>query len=178
MKVFQTQLQGLLNKYESMEEELEDIARIIAQTIVSDGQLWIYGEKEMHGITDQAMQGADPLPTMMRADKNTAFSSLDTVLIWSPDPVSKDASAIVKGAADKGAQIIGFSSELKTRSDNGTEPALWTEKCSLSISTKVKNGLVPTEDGNRIGTPHLLTALHLYYLIYFTIMEILEEHEM
>ncbi|WP_078593485.1 DUF2529 family protein [Evansella clarkii] len=178
MKVFQTQLQGLLNKYEEFEDKTEDFARIISQTIISDGQLWIYGEKEMHGITDQALSGTDALPTIMEAVPDSAFSSLDTILIWSPDPLSKDACKIASAAKKAGAQVLGFTSELNKNKEEEVQGNLWQEECSMFLSTGVKGGLVPTEEGNRIGAPHLLTALHLYYLVFFNVMEFLEEHEM
>ncbi|MFA9559889.1 DUF2529 family protein [Evansella sp. AB-rgal1] len=167
MKIFNTQLQGLIDGLGQYEEELEDAARIIAQSIVSDGQLWIYGEKEMKGIVHQAIEGADKLPTVQEAHRETQFSHMDTLLVFFPEKLSKAGEDVLAKAEENSAQIISVSSDSEGRSGSFG---------AICFSTGVKDGLVPTEDGNRIGFPHLLLGLRIYYLLYFTTMEYLEEH--
>ncbi|WP_096185900.1 DUF2529 family protein [Evansella halocellulosilytica] len=176
MKIFRTQLQGLITNIDEFEEQFEEASRVIAQSIISDGELWIYGEKEMQGIVAQATEGDDPFPTVRIASERTAFSELDTLIVCSTDPYSEQTKKIVEKARESGCQIIGISSHDTTLKEQNRSS--WTDACQFYFSTGVKQGLVPTEEGNRIGTPHLLIALHIYYALYFTLQEYLEEFEM
>ncbi|MBU9724346.1 MULTISPECIES: DUF2529 family protein [Bacillaceae] len=172
MKIFQTQLQGLLNQIDNNEAELEDAARLVAQSIISDGDVWIYAEDEMIGVVAQAMHGSDSLPNLSLGEQGALFDSMDTLLVFSPHKLSKDALNVVLSAKEEGANIVGVSSESTPH-----EGEAWTDHCTLHFSTGIKNGLVPTESGNRIGMPHLIVALHYYYGLYFSVMEMLEENE-
>ncbi|UCZ53047.1 DUF2529 domain-containing protein [Bacillus shivajii] len=174
MKIFRTQLQNFINRTDEYEEQFEDAARIIAQSIISDGDLWIYGESELEGIVSQAVSGVDPLPTIKVANTNTAFTHLDTLLVFSTDPASTGTKTIVEKGKKAGCEVIGVSSH-SSQSDQEQE---WITLCNFHFSTGLSQGLVPTDDGNRIGTPHLLIALHIYYALYFTLQEYLEEYDM
>lgn len=172
MKIFQTQLQGLIAKLDNQEEVIEEAARMMAQSLVSDGKLWIYAEKEMKGIINQAVEGVDNLPTVGVVGKENSFSPMDSLLVFSPDRVSEEAQMVVEQALENGTQVIGVSSPT------GDADLDWSEKCNFHLSTGIKGGLVPADDGERIGEPHLLVALHLYYWLFFTVKEILEEYEL
>ncbi|MCD8510068.1 MAG: DUF2529 domain-containing protein [Bacillus sp. (in: Bacteria)] len=161
MKIFQTQLQGLITKLDKQEEVVEEAARMMAQSLVSDGKLWIFAEKEMKGILHQAVEGCDNLPRVEVAGKESSFSPMDSLLVFSPDRGSEEAQLVAETASENGTQVIGVSSPT-TEDDNG-----WPEKCNFYLSTGIKGGLVPEEDGGRIGEPHLLVALYLYYSLFF-----------
>ncbi|MDQ0257378.1 putative phosphosugar-binding protein [Evansella vedderi] len=169
MKIFQTQLQGLINKLGDHEDVMEDAARVMAQSIISDGHLWIFAEKDMRGVLYQATEGADSLPSVEAATKESSFSPMDCLLVFSSDLGSTVVSELIKRAQDNGVQVIGVSS---TGDDDGVV------MCSFHIPTGIKRGLVPTDDGGRMGEPHLLMALHIYYSLFFTVKEILEEYEL
>ncbi|MDG5787349.1 DUF2529 family protein [Evansella sp. AB-P1] len=180
MKIFQTQVQGLLNRFTDIEDELEDAARMIAQSIISEGKVWIFGEKEMKGIIHQAVEGEDSFPNIMEGTiGGHSTQQLDTVIVFSPDPHSQWADHVVSTAKEVPCNVIGVSSERNLAATSPAESnndTSWGEKCDLFFSTGVKRGLVPTESGQFLGHPHLLVGLHIYYLLYLTTMEFLEEH--
>ncbi|SDZ44968.1 protein of unknown function [Evansella caseinilytica] len=178
MKIFQTQLQGLLQRFQDYELDMEEAARLVSQAIISEGQLYIYGEKELRGIVQQALLGEDALPSIVESTAETRFSELDVVLVFSPDPGSETAAAIVKKAAENGAQVIGISSPGITEKADEAYQTTWTTDCQYHFSTGISKGFVPLDDGRRIGKPHLLAALHLFYQLYFIVLEFLEEYEM
>ncbi|MBU9710743.1 DUF2529 family protein [Evansella tamaricis] len=179
MKIFHTQLQGLIQQLGGCEDKLEDAARLIAQSIVADGDVWIYAEDEMIGVVAQAMHGTDSLPNLSLGEQGSLFDSMDTLLVFSPHKWSKDAMKVVMDAKGAGTNIIGVSSESTPQRETDMlsgEKGAWIDNCTLHFSTGIKHGLVPTEDGNRIGAPHLIMGLYIYYGIYLTVMEFLEEY--
>ncbi|WP_280770491.1 DUF2529 family protein [Salipaludibacillus daqingensis] len=168
MKIFETQMKGLIEKLNHYEEDLEDAARVIAQSMVSDGRIFWHGEEEMAGIVSQACFGADKFKNSSVADDQTIFSPMDTLIIASPTLSVTQVKRLIEKASDASASVITIYSHHNDGQDGG----------DFSFCTGVKGGLVPMESGERIGTPHLLVALQLYYHLYFAVMEMLEEHEM
>ncbi|ADU32335.1 DUF2529 family protein [Evansella cellulosilytica] len=175
MKIFQTQLQGLIRKIDDYEESFEEATRYIAQSMISDGKVYIFGDMEMVGIIPQALNGVDRLPGCLEASETSVFTPLDTVLIFSPNKGSKAAAKVADNARGAGGNVIGVFSE--TTENDGDMQIDWTSQCTVSFSTSISHGLMPTESGDRIGVPHLLVALHFYYALYFTTMEFMEEFE-
>jgi len=170
MKIFTTQMKGLIEKLTHYEEELEDAARVISQSIVSDGQIFWYGEGEMKGIVSQACSGTDSLENSLVADENTSFSNMDTLIIASPNISVPAVKTLIDNAISAGASVITiYSYNDSAQSEH--------RLADFSFCTGVNQGLVPMESGKRIGSPHLLLALNLYYQLYFAVMEMLEEHE-
>jgi hypothetical protein len=53
----------------------------------------------------------------------------------------------------------------------------WSDYVDIHLDLKVKNSLVPTESGERIGYPASLLALYTYFCLFLLIYEILSEYE-
>ncbi|PYZ92471.1 hypothetical protein CR194_12420 [Salipaludibacillus keqinensis] len=167
MKIFDTQLKALTEKLTQYDEDIEDAARILAQSIVSDGRIYWYGENEMKGIVTQACLGEDRIADSFLADESTSFSAMDTLVVMSQDLSENMIETLTNKAVQGQSTVIGIHSNIEDSS---------VVDLDFSFTTGVKNGLVPMESGNRIGSPHLLIGLHLYYKLYFAVMEMLEEH--
>lgn len=168
MKIFHTQLKGILDKLANEEESLEDAARILAQSIIGDGTVYWHGEKEMKGMTLQACEGADKIPDSVLLNEPFAdLSSLDSLVVASAQ-YSENVKSLIRQAKNEGAAVIGI----------GSEPDFKVEKDDFDVyfTTHVTKGLVPLESGERTGHPHLLVSLYIYYGLYFAVSEILEEH--
>ncbi|MGJ9385433.1 DUF2529 family protein [Salipaludibacillus sp. CF4.18] len=176
MKIFDTQVKGLVNKLIDYEEELEDAARVMAQSIVSDGHLYWTGEKEMDGIITQACFGTDGLSGSKRWSKEITLSEMDTLVIVSPSKHSSWANDVIDIVKDSSVSIIAIYSH-ETIEENSDQSQTWIDTCDFAFFTGVDKGLVPMESGARIGNPHLLIALQIYYQLYFAVAEMLEEHE-
>ncbi|MED5043330.1 DUF2529 family protein, partial [Geobacillus stearothermophilus] len=60
MKILATQTIGLLQKIAADEEwALEDGARLLAQAVVGDGRIWLYGAGELDAVVTAALLGPD-----------------------------------------------------------------------------------------------------------------------
>lgn len=173
LKIFATQLQGIFKKIEEKEEEnLEDGARILAQAIIGDGNVYIHGFDELKAVELTALQGPERFPKALplyydgvQAD----VTSLDRVLLISR--ASSDSSAIELATAlrEKGISVVAISSV-------GDEDRL-TSVVDVHINSYVTKGLIPDETGSRYGVPTTIGALYAYYGLFFTVKEFLEENE-
>ncbi|SDO53881.1 DUF2529 family protein [Alkalicoccus daliensis] len=164
LKMFETQLSGLLRKLEDQEMMIEDSARMTAQTIISDGNMYIAASPDLGGIVSQSVHGADPIPGCNRLEVKDELTSIDTVWLFTSSV--EGIKAEWTQAADAGATVVLVIPEAPE--DTGE---------AFVIETKVTRPLLPTESGGRIGEPHLLVSLHVYYALYFQLLEMLEEHE-
>lgn len=174
MKMFFTQLQGVTDRILDQEDSLEDAARLIAMSIVSEGDVYWYGEGEMDGIVTLALTGADGIHGSKRWSEDIRLSPLDTVVVCSACRNSASAMNVASGATEQGATVIGVTSLVTTENK---EPD-WTQKAEVLLTNGINQGLIPgdlDEPDSRIGTPHLLAGLHMYYSLYFILVEILEE---
>ncbi|ADI00665.1 DUF2529 domain-containing protein [Salisediminibacterium selenitireducens] len=172
MKMFFTQLQGLAKDIEDQEDIIEDAARLLAMSIVSDGSVYWYSEGEMDGIVTQAMTGDDGIPDSKRWSEAHSLSEQDTVVICSKWRDSVSASDVAKRAEEAGATVIGITSAMSVSKDKHD----WTTGAELLLVNGVSKGLIPSEDGEtRIGTPHLLAGLHVYYTLFFVLRDILDD---
>ncbi|QKS72785.1 DUF2529 family protein [Paenalkalicoccus suaedae] len=164
MKIFDTQLKGLLQKLDQFEEDFEDASRMLAQSILGDGAVYWYTEEELDGIFLQTQMGTDAITKSARIEECTEAHPIDTALFFAKSGESEELRAALEKVA--GMTTIVFAPKAGAA----------TEGASFVIETGVTRGLIPMEDGSRVGEPHLLMALQAYYRLYFLVTEILEEY--
>ncbi|NJP37361.1 DUF2529 family protein [Alkalicoccus luteus] len=164
-KMFDTQVSGLLNKLELLEEDVEDAARMTAQSLIGDGHLYVASSADLGGIVSQAVHGADAVTGAERFEAETQLTDLDTVWVFTSSRT--ETLEAETRAAEAGAVLVTASPEAVEEADSIR---------SFSLPTGVTRPLLPTESGARTGEPHLLVSLHLYYMLYFQLQEIMEEH--
>jgi uncharacterized phosphosugar-binding protein len=176
MKIFTTQLTGHLNRILDQEEmNIEESARLLAQALIGEGTLYIYGYKELHGVVLEALTSTEPIA---RAEalldefgqiKN--LSTEDRVLLFSYRSTDEEVISIAKNLSNQGIQTVGVSALIKNE-DSGLETIT-----DLHVDAKLRQPLIPGDDGERYGFPALMTSLYVYYALSFTIREILTEYE-
>jgi fructoselysine-6-P-deglycase FrlB-like protein len=170
LKIFSTQLLGCFKKLAENEEiTLEDSARVLAQAIVGDGHIYVYGANEMHAITLEATLGQEPLPKAKKLQTIEEISSMDRVLLVSRYSTDEEILSLAKKLQSKGIQTVGIS----TRKEGEASLENFVD---VHIDTQLVRGLIPTDDGSRIGFPTSMIALFAYYGLSFTIQEIIEEY--
>ncbi|RFU62350.1 DUF2529 domain-containing protein [Peribacillus glennii] len=176
LKMFSTQISGLFKKIMEGEEfAFEDCARLLAQASIGDGTIYIHGLGEMQGILAEALYGAEIFPNAMPLyDENRTQVSLsiaDRVLLFSRH--SNDEEAL-KLAADLRRDGIPFTavSTLVPSAGHSLD-----QLADVHIDLRLQKGLLPDDNGNRVGYPTLMAALFAYYGIKFTLEEILTEYE-
>ncbi|WP_394187045.1 DUF2529 domain-containing protein [Metabacillus halosaccharovorans] len=175
MKIFTTQLTGHFNRILDQEEfSIEDSARLLAQALMGEGTLYIYGHNELQAIVTEAKRSSEPLlRTEALIDENGKLKELsqaDRVLLFSYLSTDSDTIALAKQLAEMGIPTVGVSAIVKG------EAAGLEAVTDFHIDTKLRQALIPGDDGQRYGYPALMTALYVYYSLKFTINEILSEY--
>ncbi|PQZ55582.1 MULTISPECIES: DUF2529 domain-containing protein [Bacillus] len=174
LKIFSTQLSGYFSKISQKEEmNIEDSARLLAQALVGDGFIYLYGTNEMEGIVSEALFGAEPMKQAKRLIENgelAVVTSADRVLLISRFSTDEEIIKAAKKLHEEGQSIVGISAIQE-----GAESL--EQYTDVHIDTKLLKGLIPDDEGNRYGFPSLIVALFAYHGIKFTIDEIIGDYE-
>ncbi|GGE82079.1 DUF2529 domain-containing protein [Priestia taiwanensis] len=170
LKIFSTQLLGCLKKITEKEEiNLEDSARLVAQAIIGDGHLYIYGAKEMHAVTLEATDGQEPFPKAKALHHVEELSPMDRVLLISRYSTDEEIVTFAKQLQEAGIPAVGISTI-----QDGIESL--ESFVDVHIDLQLIRGLIPAEDGTRTGFPTSMVALFAYFGLFFTVQEIVEEY--
>ncbi|USK59691.1 DUF2529 domain-containing protein [Peribacillus asahii] len=174
LKIFSTQINGLFKKMIDHEEfNIEDAARLLAQAVIGEGSIYIYGFEEMDGITKEALNGVEPLPAakVYYLDEPLTLGSEDRFLLFSRFSNDPEAIRLSQRLQQADIPFVAVSTVVEAEGDSLATLA------DVHIDLRVQRGLIPDELGNRVGYPTLLIALFAYYGIKFTIEEILQEYQ-
>jgi hypothetical protein len=175
LKIFSTQISGLLKTISDKEEQqIEESSRLLAQSILSDGTVYFKGFKEMEAVVSEALYGENSFKKAQgfNDDSWSELLPVDSVVIASRFQSDKEAlefCAKVKKTADCHVILIGGYKK---------EEEVFDTEVDIVIDTKSVRGLVPLDDGSRVGFPSGLSALFVYYALFLTTEEILEEYDM
>ncbi|WP_408008655.1 DUF2529 family protein [Pseudalkalibacillus sp. A8] len=169
LKIFTTQLFGVFKKIQEHEDEkIEDCSRLLAQTITRNGTIHIKGFGELEGIASVILNSYESLPTCVPYD-GKGMKAGDCILVFSSKANDEQLKKLIQHAMAENVSIVSVAGVEKE-----AETILNEE---FHIDTKLLNGLVPGDDGERFGYPIFILALYVYYALYFNTQEILDEYE-
>lgn len=173
LKMFSTQVLGVFNRLQSQEDlMIEDSARLLAQSIIGNGRVFIFATQEMKAVAFEATESQEPLKnTFIWSEEHHELFETDRFLIISRYSTDKEAVDMGKQLTAKGIPFAAISTELS----NGQESIV--DIADVHVDLKLLKGLLPDEEGNRFGYPASMVALFVYYGIKFIIDEILSEYE-
>lgn len=158
---------------ESLTYEIEDTARLLAQALVGEGDIYFFTEGEMKGIFLQAVHGAEPLRPTDRIKELTPgqyeeLTSADRVLIFSR---SADDERVLELARYLYKEHIPFAA---IASATGKETPLH-DLADIFIDMSLTNGLIPRGFAPISGHPDLLVALFIYHQIQFQLEDLFSD---
>ncbi|ANX14174.1 hypothetical protein ABE41_019345 [Fictibacillus arsenicus] len=173
LKIFSTQVSGLLKAISDKEEQsIEESSRLLAHTVLSEGTVYFKGFGEMEAVVSEALFGENKF----RRGAEFTDASWEELL-----PV--DSVVVASRFADD-FEALDFCKKVKEHADcyvillgGRRKEAVLETTADIVIDTKAARGLVPLDDGSRIGVPSGLTALFAYYALFLTTEEILEEYD-
>ncbi|WP_059104163.1 DUF2529 family protein [Shouchella shacheensis] len=166
-KLFTTQLTGLLQKlHEQQEETLEDAGRLLAQSIVAGGTIYVQGFGEMKSCEEAAVHGVEQIQGITRMNRSSLLNGRDRVLLFTTSAYDQDAITSAKLYQSMQVPVIVIASNRK-----------FEEVSDVFIDLGVTGNLVPTDGGHRIGDPAALAGLFAYRCLYLTIHDILSDNE-
>lgn len=175
LKMFSTQISGLFKKIMAEEEfSFEDCARLLAQASIGDGTIYIHGFGEMQGVLAEALESAEPFPKAMplfdMKNKQIQPNGADRVLLFSRYSNDSEALKLALELRKDGIPFTAVSTLVSSAEQTLDKLA------DVHIDLRLQKGLLPDENGNRIGFPSLMAALFAYYGIKFTLDEIMQEY--
>ncbi|WP_078393039.1 DUF2529 family protein [Shouchella patagoniensis] len=167
-KIYTTQLFGLFkNINEKQEDLLEDAGRLLAQAIVMQGTIYVKGFDQLKALEEAATGGYDALPQAEILNQQ-GLGPEDRLLLFAPDATDDRVTNLLDVCTKTNTPAIVVSSATVF---GITE----LENCDLFLDTGVKDGLIPDDDGNRIGHPGTIVALFIAQHLCLTITDILSE---
>jgi hypothetical protein len=173
LKIFATQLSGVFNTIlDKQLFDIEDGARLLSQSIVSGGSIYLYGTDEMSAIISEAINGVEPLSHAVALNKGETLNSIteiDRVLLVTRSSTNSEGLTLAKKLNENSIPFVSISATTKHDKESIIDLA------DVHIDLPLKKGLVPTDDGSRIGLPYSMAALFVYYGLKFTIDEIVKE---
>lgn len=170
LEQFTTHLIQHIHKIKNEEAmNIEDISRSLCNTIIGDGYIYWYGHKEMEGITSEVQFGSEPFPKSKVYDESKELSHLDRLIIATRFSNDEEVLPIVEKGKKDGAEVIVLTTVL----DEG-DPLI--EKADFYIDLKLAESLLPY-DGGKIGYPAVLLLFYIYYALYITVKEIIDDFE-
>ncbi|WP_297991301.1 DUF2529 domain-containing protein [Anoxybacillus sp.] len=171
LKILCTQLAGVFQRISAQEEQqFEDAARLLAQAMISEGTIFIYGIGEMEAVVVEALHGAERFPNVKRFNMDDVTTA-DRVLIISRFCTDEEAIRLAKQLREQNIWTIGMSSIV------GETTTSLVDHVDVHIDLCLKQPLVPIEDGTRIGFPSALAALFAYHSLMLMTKDIVAEYE-
>lgn len=169
LKIFTTQLFGVFRKIqESEEDRIEDCARLLAQSVIGDGTIYVKGFDELEAIATVIVNSEERIPSVSPYRKDIELKPEDCLLVFSNRANDDRSLKVLEAARSVGASTVSVGAV-----ESGQETAI----DEFHIDTKLLKGLVPDDEGRRIGYPTFMCALYAYYALYFTVSEMLEEYD-
>jgi len=172
LKIFTTQLNGVFQKILKQEEVFEDASRFLAQAIVGEGKVYVQGAKEFSGIISEIKYGEDTpqsFEPLFEEGQMKSLSSVDRVLLFAKHADDEEVIHIANILTKNGIGFVVVSTVLENDS--------LSNLADIFINYELTRKLVPTEEGDRIGLPTLLTGLFIYHCLLLTINEILTDFD-
>jgi hypothetical protein len=173
--MFATQLSGVFNRIQDKQlDYIEDGARLLAQALVGDGTLYIYGFKEMAAITVEACEGQEPLIQTVPwniEDPVENIKEMDRFLLITRSSTDSEAIELAKSLSSHFVPFVAISTHI----DSDAETLL--DFADVHIDLQLTKALLPNDEGGRTGYPSSIIALFVYFGLKFTVEEILAEYE-
>ncbi|MDQ0214170.1 putative phosphosugar-binding protein [Oikeobacillus pervagus] len=172
LKMFTTQLIGLLQRIQNREQySIEDGARLLAQALAGEGNIYIHGIDEMEGITLEALNGSEPFERGKALRDLSVLNSIDRVLLVSRYSTDEKALLLAEQLIDKNIPFAAISTSIENDA-----PSLAT-LADVHIDLGLSKGLIPNDEGERVGYPASIAALYVYFALKLAMDEILEDND-
>lgn len=177
MKMYITQLRGVFEQIsQENDDQLEEAGRRLAQSIASQGKIVILSVGNHTHIIREAMESANALPKTITFDQldseGLELQAIDTLFLFVSKGKSDEALKYLDSLGSTDVQVIG----ILTKDDD--IPKALSDRLDTSLFVPQSGPLIPFNDSDKIGNPESLAELYLYHLIYFSVMEILDEQEL
>jgi hypothetical protein len=169
-KMFTTQLNGLLKRVGEKEEfSIEDAGRLLSQSFLGEGTIYMKGFGEMAALEAEAINGAETLPGLKAWTESALLTETDRVLIATRFSTDAEALELASMLQSSSVPFVALASKKEA-------PGL-EETADVFIDLHLTKGLLPDDEGSRTGFPSSIAGLYVYFLLKMVMDEIIAEYE-
>lgn len=162
LKIFNTQLSGIFSKIEAQEEDIHMASRLLAQALVGEGKVFIKGFGDLRFLEEFMTESNESLFGAERYITEAAMDSTDRVLLMA-EYYDEAVKEYVEDLNNKNIEYVLVCNQ---------HPDIETMHF-INLSTP--RAIVPTEDFDRIITPHAMAMNYIYYIMYAEMKSLLAD---
>lgn len=171
MKMLTTQISGLLQRIiANNEESIEETARLLAQATIGEGRVILACFGELKAVQFVATAGNHNLYGAVRYEPGMKIETQDRVWILSQHGEDENALSLARSLAE---DFMPFAAVSSVKAEDYELADLAT----TYISTGLKRGLLPGDDGKRIVEPQAIAGLFIYEAVKISYDEMVVEED-
>ncbi|MCD8901090.1 DUF2529 domain-containing protein [Staphylococcus gallinarum] len=168
-KILNTQLNGIFNRIETQELDIQMASQCLIQAIGGEGHVYIKGYDDLKFYESYILESEERLKSSKRLTDLSSIDQLDTtdrVCLFAPNytsTVAKDVDALI--AADVDFVLIC----------NKPKDVDFSDHLFHFVNLSTPRPIVYTEDYDKVITPHPIAFNYIYYDIYTQMVEMIND---
>ncbi|KKK35153.1 hypothetical protein WN59_05890 [Salinicoccus sediminis] len=166
-KILQTQLVNIYNHIDAQSEEIEMAARLLAQAIHSEGEIFMKTFHDIAGMENYLTEGTLSLAKAKRLDDISRVGTPDRVLV-AADMFDEEVKAFTESLESAGVEFVLICNFNKHESER-------LNQIHHYIDLSSPRPLIPTPNFDKIVNPYMSAFLYIYNHLYVLIDEMTNE---
>lgn len=166
-KILQTQLANIYNHINAQSEEIEMAARLLAQAVHAEGEIYLKTFHDIAGMENYLLEGTLALPKVKRLEDISEVDTPDRVFV-AADMFDEEVKAFVHSLESADIEFILVSNFNK-------HEAKKMDQIHHYIDLSSPRPLIPTPNFDKIVNPCLSAFLYLYNHLYVLVDEMTNE---
>ncbi|MBB6450488.1 hypothetical protein HNR44_002471 [Geomicrobium halophilum] len=170
LKMYTTQLQRVFSSIQDQEEEIADSARLLAQALVGEGEIYVSASRRFAPLAAAIVQNQDT------PDGISCISWTDTIKVTAADRLliltnGKETNQEIEDLQ----QLLTLNIPLVLLGPGHPDLSFVEGMEEPIMVTTPSSPIVPALDGTKSGFPTELGMIYAYQAMIFQLLEIIEE---
>ncbi|MCY1593120.1 DUF2529 family protein [Staphylococcus pettenkoferi] len=168
-KILNTQINGVFNRLEKQELDIQMAAQCLIQAIGGEGHVYVKGYDDLKFYETFVTSSSERLESSKLLDELAGFNELDTtdrVFLFGPY-YSEEMAEDVRKLIDIDADFVVICNKPKE-----TE---FPDHLFHFVNLSAPRPIVYTEDYDKVVTPHPIAFNYVYYEIYTQMVEMIRD---
>jgi len=166
-KILQTQLVNIYNHIDAQSEEIEMAARLLAQAVHSEGEIFIKTFHDIAGMENFLIEGTLSLAKAKQLKDVSQVATPDRVLV-AAGVFDEEVKAFTESLETAGVEFVLVSNFNKHESER-------MNQIHHYIDLSSPRPLIPTPNFDKIVNPYMSAFLYIYDHLYVLIDEMTNE---
>ncbi|WP_017549626.1 DUF2529 family protein [Salinicoccus carnicancri] len=166
-KILKTQLVNIYNHIDAQSEEIEMAARLLAQAIHSEGEIFMKTFHDIKGMEKYLTEGTLSLPKAKQFDDISRVETPDRVLV-AAGMFDEEVKTFIESLESAGVEFALICNFNKHESEK-------LNQIHHYIDLSSPRPLIPTPNFDKIVNPYMSAFLYIYNHLYVLIDEMTNE---